>query len=209
MALTYRFYRSPQIGTGTKDDPLRSKLTLYIFNDGSGSRFWDWVHYARPVRYALAHCESSTHTQIAADPEMTPLSGELADRAAIDAWMAETLQGAPQSIRDLFEADGFSVSWATTQTTKKQMLRYLCKVHVQTQDLERLGQTTTLECFRRALDSQVNQLPANVRTGVRDWMQAKGLDTTWIGGTTTIRQVIQYIVENIDWPVLTLGDVEV
>jgi hypothetical protein len=208
MANTYRLYRSPLIGTGVRGDPFRSKLTQYIVGNATGQTFWDWIHDARPVRYALTFCDTTIHPTIAADAQMTVLSAQLADLPALEAWLNEPAGSVPQAIIDVFESDGFHMGWASGATTKREVLRYIAKVHVMIQDLKRLRDNVSIGLFTRALTVPVSDIPVNVRQQMATWMQSMGLDTSWIVGSTLVREVIHYIMQNRVWPDLQLGPVD-
>lgn len=205
MALTYRFYRSLEIGTGlTLADAKRSALTRYI-TAGSGSDFWDWVHDARPVRYVFARCDSTIHALCVADADITAYSPELANIPAVQAWLDGTLSSVPVAIRNQIESDGFSTAWANAQTTRRAAFLYISRVHVMMQGLRRLRDDDSLQMFTKGLDTTVGALSVQVRNKVSTWMNNRGLDTSWILGTTTIRAVIQYINFNLEWRILTFG----
>lgn len=205
MALTYRLYRSIRIGTGARDNPWRSKLTLYITADGTGADFWDWIHDARPVRYALTRCDSTVHTQIAADIEITPLSPELSTLAALNSWGNELASTIPLGMRDQLEADGCSMSWVTAQTTKREVLRYLSRMHRISQELRRLRESDALDFLMQDLTRPVAQVPLAARTRISTWMHNHDLETTWITGSTTVREVIHFILEQRVWDPLPFG----
>lgn len=204
--MSYKFYRTTVIGTGVLHDGFRSSIDPYITEDGTGNGYWDWINDARPLRYVLASTDSATHTQIAGDSSIKAISPELADLAAVQAWL-DTAAINDTTLTNQFESDGISASWIANQTSRRELWRYVSKLHVMTQDLKRLRNSDSLELFNRALTSTVSQLPAATRTKVASWMQAKGLDTAWVVGGTTVRQVLQYINENINWPILPLGPV--
>jgi hypothetical protein len=209
MALTYRFYRSPRIGTGaSRADAFRADLTRFVVGDGSGTDFWDWVNDARSVRYCLASCDSAVHAQIDADGTSTALSPELADLPAVGNWLDnQTALNLPQAIQTLLESDGISLAWLASQTTRRQLFNYASRLHVMLQDLKRLGNGTTLGALANGLDTQRQQLTAGQRSALNTWLVSKGLDSGWTTPTTTLRQFIQFVLENISWTTLTLGPV--
>ena len=218
MALTYRFYRTRRIGTGglipnpkepgsTTFDAYRSALDTYITIDGTGQAFWDWIHDARPVRYALALCESAKHTILVADPDIQPLSPELSTVADVTAWLDGLFAPDSATAGTILESDGCSIAWTSVGTTRRAVLRYLAHVHVMTQEGRRRKDPDLLRLFSELLESRVNELPIAVRQKIATWMQSKGLDTSWITGTTRLRQVIHFLRENVTWPDLRLGPV--
>lgn len=205
MALTYRYYRSTQIGTGLSPaDAKRSSLSRYI-TGANGAGFWDWVHETRPIRYSLALADSTIHALCVADADITDYSPELVDLQAVQVWLDSPLNTVPLAIRNQLESDGFSMGWATGATTRRQAFIYISRAHVMMQDLRRLGDNDPLVMFQQGLDTTVGALSVQVRNKVSTWMNNRGLDTSWILGTTTIRAVIQYIISNHEWPILPFG----
>jgi len=202
MALTYRFYRSTQIGDGSKADPFRSKLTQYIVDDGA-SGFWDWLNPIRGVRYSLAKADSTLHATIAADPDIMALSPELADLAALNAWLDQSITPGPTLINRL-ENDGISTAWMSGPTTARELLRYAGKLHVFYGDFM-VDHADAVAFVQANLDTTIGNLPQAVRTSARNWITGKGLDVSWIQNATTVRQVLQYILENITWPNIPFG----
>jgi hypothetical protein len=199
MALTYRFYRSLEIGDGlTPATAFRSALTRYITSNGV-TDFWDWKHEARSIRYAFARCDSTVHALCAADPDITPYSPELADIPAMQSWLNGTLASVSVAIKNQIESDGFSTAWANAQTTRRAAFIYISRVHVMMQECRRLHDIDSLVMFTKVLDSTIGQLSIQVRNKVAAWMTNRGLQTDWIIGSTTVRQVIQYIISNLDW----------
>lgn len=204
MALTYRFYRSTEIGTGTIVDPRRNVLTNYI-TGGDGADFWDWIHDARPIRYAFSCADSTVHDLCAADADITPYSPQLADLPAVQVWLDSPLSSVPVGIRNQIESDGFSTAWATGQTTRRAAFIYISRVHVMMQELKRLKDNDSLEMFTKGLDTTVGALTTLVRNKVSQWMENRGLDTSWVLGSTSVREVIQYIITNLEWRILQFG----
>lgn len=203
--MTYRFYRTARLGDGSRANPFRSALTRYIPGSIQGATFWDWIHDARPLRYALALTDSVTHVLAASDADIQALSPELADLAAVNTWLESSTLSDPA--HTTLEGDGISTQWIAAQTTRRQLFRYAARLHVVVQDVKRLKNAETMDIFGRGLDLQMNQVPVTTRQKIRTWMEAKGLDTTWITNATTVRQVLHYIVQNVDWPVLPFGPV--
>ena len=215
MPLTYRLYRTQRIGTGgliadpkepgaTRPDPFRSALDAYITQDGSGQNYWDWVHDARPVRYALARCESSQHAVLAADTRISALSPECADISDMQTWLDSPV-AADAAFLTRLEADGCSTAWLTGPTTRRQLVRCLMHLHVMTQDARRTKVSALLTYMAHNLDTRLGDVPVGMRQAVRTWIEGKGLTTTQFNNNSKVRDVLHYLRENIDWPTLTLG----
>lgn len=102
------------------------------------------------------------------------------------------------AVKAAIEAKGYDVAWTSASTTAKQLIRFLQNVHV-------LGEwvhgdnNSNLKSFLAAnLATTVGSLSAAVRNSASTWMTNHGLSTAWITGTTTVRQVLRYIVQNYD-----------
>lgn len=201
---TYRFYRCDQIGDGTRSNPFRSVLTAYVTQNESGEGFWDLINRAVPTRYAVARTLHSVHLSIDGDVRCTALSSELADITAVNGWLDGTHDGVGNSV---FEGDSISMAWTTQSTTRRQVFRYLVRQHAVIQNIRGVRENLALLVLAGNLDARVNTFPSGQRQAVARWMNSKGLSTTWITGSTTVRQVLQFILENADWPVLSLGEV--
>jgi hypothetical protein len=215
MPLTYRLYRTQRIGTGrlisdpkepgaTRPDPFRSALDAYITQDETGQNFWDWVHDARPVRYALARCESGLHVVLAAHARISALSPECADISDLQTWLDGPVSADAAFLARL-EGDGCSTAWLRGSTTRRQLVRYLMHLHVMMQDARHTKVTDLLTCMAHNLDTRLGDVPVGMRQAVRTWIEGKGLTTTQFKNTSKVREVLHYLRENIDWPTLTLG----
>lgn len=207
---TYRFYRAPTLGTGAStQDYIRSKLQNYIVNDGTPTSpatqdFWDWSFRTRSARYCLAWCDSTVHTTIAADAEITVLSPELADIAAIQTWLDGLVGSLPAGLATVLEADGISTTWLTGTTTRRQLWRFIAKLHSLVQKLSGSGDADLRDLFKNGLATTVGQVPVAARNKIGNWMINQGMDTSWITGATTLRQVTEFVVANASFPPLRM-----
>lgn len=212
---TYRLYRAPRLGTGTRADPFRSALTTYI-NAGSGpglvkdgNTFWDIVHDARAVRYGIAYADPAVHAAIVADVTITALSPEGQTNEAVQTWLDGLLAASP-TLSTTLEGDGIPMGWAGTNATRRQALRVLIRLHIVTQFVRRLKNTNALTFLGQPLDTLISAVPVAQRNAVQAWMTAQGLDSSWILGTHTVRQVCQFIVDTLHPPSdLRLGPIPI
>ena len=203
---TYRFYRTALIGTGTRQDPFRSALTKYIVNDGTQD-FWSWAYDIANAQYCLAFTDSATHAAAAADPQITAIGPELADLAAISAWLDTPVGVLGQALSDIMEGDGFPVDWIGAGVTRRDLWRFITMYHVITQRFKGSGDNSYLAFFKSNLNATVSSLPVAQRNKVQAWMAAQGMDTSWITGATQLREVIIFVAKNSNLPVMTLGPV--
>jgi hypothetical protein len=199
MALTYRLYRSARLGTGTRADPYRSALTRHISEDGTGQTFEDWIQDPIDVglaRYACALADSTVHAQCVADPDITALSPECATIAEVTVYL-DTPLAIVSGVRTTIETDRIPLhDLLDGANTHRELWRRLAVYHRVGNYLRGSGDAA-IEILRAALSGTVGQLPAAVRTRVRNWMAERGLDSTWITNQTTVRDVITYIVNNV------------
>lgn len=207
MGLTFRFYRTPVIGTGVRGDGFRSPISDIVHIDPqTGQGWWDWIHNARPIRYGLAYCDSSVHATIAHDSTIVALSPELADLSAVVAWLKAPISGDSAALAQ-FETDGISTGWTSAPTPRFDMWKYAAVLMASQEELKRAKNSDSLDIFSRPLTATVAQIPLASRQKVGDWIVSKGLDKNWITGTTTIRQVLQYLFNSIQWVPPALGPI--
>lgn len=196
MASTYRFYVAQRIGDGaTTKTALRSKLANYIVAASDGT-FWDWSNRSTAFRFCLAFCDTSLHTTIAADVDITALSPELVDEAAVNTWLDGLVGMLPAGISTKLEAAGFPVDWIVANTTRRQMWRFLCIWNVIVQKANGDRAVDALSFIAQNLDATVGSLPANVRNNMSTWMTSRGLDITAITGATKVRAVVKGIINS-------------
>lgn len=205
MPLTYRFYRTTVIGDGTIDNPFRSKLSAYVTNNGTGADFWEWLHWARPIRYLLAYCDSTVHTSIDADTGITALSSQGDNVAAVNTWLNQTVASLPQATKDVFLGDGFPSGWVTSTSTRREYLCYISRVHVLIHLVKRGKDTNALNFFAEAINATVGSTPAQARSAIQAWMESYGIDTGWITGSTLVADVVQYIMDHLGVRPLPFG----
>lgn len=202
---TYRFYRCSLIA-GRLANSLRAKIDLYITGE-TAETYWSWAYDVAAVQFCLAFAETVTHALAAADADITPLSPELADLAAVNTWLDGTVGTLGAVLITRLESDGFPVNWIDGATTRRELWRFITLHHVLTQRFRANPDADYLTYFKTNLDNTVNSIPAARRNKVRDWMTNNGMDTTWITGTTQVRQVVKYIAVNANLPMMPLGPV--
>jgi len=201
MASTYRFYRTPRLGDGlTRQTAFRSKLNdLGIVRADATQDFWSWPNRAMAVSLCLVWCEPVKHVTIAADPDISALSPELADIAAVNAWLDQPVGALPAAIRARLESDGFPLGWVNGATTRRQLWRKIAQQHVIMQRLF-AGNDNAFNFFKRSLDETIASVPVAIRNRVSAWMVERGLDTSWITGATLVREVVEFVLAQVNLP---------
>jgi len=203
---TYRLYRAPAVTVSTPHGSVtRDRLADYVVEDGSGAALYDVGNLAgRAYFYALAVAESAVHAQIAADPTVTALSPELADPAALAAWLdAPALPLGPAAA--VLSGDGFPVAWVRPDHTRRQVFAHAFRIWklcaYATGDAATYPGAPAV--FAAALAGTFGGLSAAQRQDFRAWLETGvGIDTTNVViGTSRIEQVLNFAANN--WPGLT------
>lgn len=204
--MSIRFYVAPQAGTGTFEAPYRSLLNSFI-DVASGEFFQEIDNPARRLSICCVTASDTTHANIAADSRVIVISRLYADLAALKTGLNETLDNIPgaATIKTKLETVGISTSWITGTNTLKDAIRYLFRVHFMGQIADGEGNANVKTFIANNLDTTVQQVPAQVRNAVRNWMQAKGLAIGWIGNTTTVREVVHFIVTNLGLGIIKMA----
>lgn len=204
-----RFYIAPQIGSGTTYYPYQSLLNDFIHVE-NGEWFAEMDNPARRLSICCVVAEASTHTAIAADSRVIVCSPLADDKADMRTKLEQTFNSVPNVavLKTKLEAIGINTAWISGSDTLRTGLRYLLKVFTVGQfvDGEEVGEVR--EFLKSNLNTQVSAVPAAIRDKVKNWMQNKGLAIAWIVGTTTVRQVIHYIVSNLNIGKFIMGEEE-
>ena len=183
-----RIYIAPQIGSGivlspdpsTWSDttgPFRSLLNNFI-NLAAGEGFEEIDHPARRISICTVEASATTLDAIEGDARVVPV---LPIRA---------------TDRTHLESLGVNTEWITGASTMKDVLRQIVKLFSVAQVADGHGQTDVKEFIRGNLDVQVSAIPVAQRQAIGAWLQSRGIDTSWITGSTTVRQVVASLPEN-------------
>jgi hypothetical protein len=206
-----RIYIAPQIGSGmmlsldpsTWSDttgPYRSLLNTFI-DPANGDNFDEIDHPARRVSICTVEASAAVLTAIEADVRVTPVTyARAADRPALAAILAAPFSSYPLAWRNAARAKlekwGIDTSDITGSDTMKTVLCRVIKMFSVAQVADGHGQANVKEFLKGNLDVQVSAIPVAQRNAIGDWLQSKGIDTAWITGTTTVRQVVNTLPGN-------------
>ena len=206
-----RIYIAPQIGSGMLLDPnpanwtdttgpFRSLLTKFV-NPVAGEGFDEIDHPARRISICTMEASTATLDAIEADPRVTPV---IPIRATDRTHLAQILNAPFSSYplawrnaaRTRLEALGVNTEWITGTNTMKDVLRQVIKMFSVAQVADGQGQANVVEFLKGNLDVAVSAISAAHRQALGAWMQSRGIDTSWITGTTTVRQVVATLPTN-------------
>lgn len=206
-----RIYVAPQIGSGVVLDPnplnwtdttgpFRSLLTKFI-SPSAGEGFDEIDHPARRISICTVEAQSATLDAIEADPRVTPVIPTRAtDRAQLAQILNAPFSSYPlawrNSARLRLEGFGVNTEWITGTNTMKDVLRQVIKLFSVAQVADGQGQANVVEFLKGNLDVTVSAIPATLRQAIRDWLLVKGMDVSWITGSTTVRQVVGTLPAN-------------
>jgi len=160
--------------------------------------------FARDCVICFVECPDAAHTLIqvrAGVVRILPLLG--ASFAQIkenyNTPLTDVFTGAQLvAVRNAIEAKGFDMEWTDASTTLKQVLRFLLKCHIMGEWAEFAGNTNLKAFLAANLDATVGSLTAAQRNAASTWMTNHGLAIAWITGSTTVRAVMRYIMQNYD-----------
>lgn len=204
-----RQYLAPQRGTGTDADPYTSILNdLIDITQGEG--FDEIDHPARRYSICTVTASQATHDVIAADARVTVITprtcADAADfRAVLDAPFSSWPQAWRDAARARCETLGINTEWITASNTLRDVIRYLIRQHFFCQIADGGANGNVKALLSANLAATVGDLPAQVRNGVRNWMQARGLAIGWITNSTTIREVVHFVVTTLGFGVAYFG----
>lgn len=205
---TVKIYIAPQIGNGTFEDPFRSLINNYI-DVSAGEGFTEIDNPARRYSICAVTAQPITHAAITADPSVISLTPIDVTAAELAAQLDQLVSSLPLSFRNnvqaALEAHGISFAWVGATNTVRDVFRYLLRVHFFSQMADGEGNANVLAFIRANLDSTVQQLSAAQRNAAKTWMESKGLPTGWITNSTTVRQVIHSIVQDLGFGLISLG----
>jgi hypothetical protein len=202
------------MGSGASHfDPIQPRLHLYFTKPfgapGPPSNYRGFItnveHADAHQRwYCLAEGSTADHTAAEADAEIEPVGPVHDDLPALNTWLDQT--GIPQAILDDLEADGYPMDWVVPGvTTRRQVFKALSqgiRIHQRMRGFPGLTKAQRFDALRfagRGLTTTVSAIPVTYRNAAEAWMTAHGLDTSWITGSTTLRQVLRYIADTIGW----------
>jgi hypothetical protein len=202
-----RWYLSKGIGSGSFLDPYRSPIHDLPLGGGI-------IGYDIPQRrYFLNRVGASgtDHSYIVSQGYGIPLSpiydGVDGERNGLALPFALHDSGFRTALQAEAEGNGLSATWVTGSHRMGDVIAYFIKIM-------RLAQTAYKKhegfdyLFTLRLSDPVTALSPARRNAVRDWMMAKGIDTSWITPTTTIREVLHAVITGLVFDRSKVGEIE-
>lgn len=177
-----RFYIVPKIGSGTFADPFRAKYIRDLAIPYSAMDYGLENTFLAAVNVTAAQNTSlSSNLDVIAIPQN------------IDATIGLTALGTVQSkLEDLHVPS----EWVTTSNTYRDVIRAVGKLF---QFMQRFHARQLRTFFESGitLDTRMNELTANQRTALADTSDSFGLDRSAITNTTTVRQALRILFQQL------------
>lgn len=99
--------------------------------------------------------------------------------------------------RAKLEGWGVNTEWIGGTDTMRDVLRHLARLFAVSQIMEGKNKANALAFIMQNLDATVASIPAAQKNEIGVWLTSKGIDVSWITGTTTVRQVVHSIIGNV------------
>jgi hypothetical protein len=185
---------------GPKTWPItRSILCAYV--DSPAGEWFDEIDHAdRALSLCCVHASDATHAAIQADARVTRVLPVLSVTAAqiaarLDSPLSD-LYTTPQLVafRDKLTNLGFDVDDLGLSSTPRDVMQRLVNhlfVH------QRFHDAPVKDLLALSLTATVGSISAARRNAIKAWMTGRGIDSSWITLTTTIREVVRFVVANV------------
>lgn len=178
------FYIVPKIGDGQSIfTPFRPKYFRSApFDDVTLPPMLGAMDYGKEDAMLVgAQVTSAQHTTIAANLDVTAIPLGLDD--TISAAALVTVQAKLEALK-------IPAGWVTTSHTYRQVIGFVGRIFMLLQRFDG-QQAQTFFASGITLDTRVNQLTASQRTAIQNAAASMGLDTSFVTGPMTIRQVFK------------------
>lgn len=198
------FYITSMIGEGSNANPYRCRL--YNYTDvHTGEWYTDSSSVSRLFTLAYMEATEATHQLASSDQEIFRLTPLCETKADLIACLNEAVGTIPQAVIDKLETFGINCDQLQPSHLRKKILRHVIKNIFMTQRAEGQGDENFKQFLKANLDTRIGDLSLAIRQRAEVWMQEKGLDTGWINANTLVREVLHYISDNTNLPVVGFG----
>lgn len=190
-------YTKPEGGT-------RNTLATIVMFPG---KFEEIVNHTRRLGVCIVDASPATHDAIDANTDITAIGPRFADAEAFHDALNTLAVNIPNVgvLKTKLEDAGINTEWINASHTVRDVIRHAMRVFVVEQILRGEGKGNAIQFLLNNLDTQVSTVPVAARQQVSDWMAEKFINTEWISGTSTVRQVLDYIVLNLGIRQIRIG----
>jgi hypothetical protein len=214
--MAFAFYLSVQVQYADPVNPdffyWRNCLNEFV-DVAAGDWFTEYQHPARRISLCLLSAPQSVHDTVASDPRVVRASPFVVgtEQEYLDMLATSLAQLAPawrSAAQTFLEERGFDTSNLTGTNTYGDLVKRVINTIWLCQMAHREHNADLFEWLRSNLDDPVSSVPVAARNAVADWMQRHTLDTSWISGATTVREVLAFIRDNAQRPAIKFAGLE-
>lgn len=187
-----RYYITRVLGEGSHENLYYSELRRYVQSNWPGEPHFIKQAF-QPLVFMWGVMAYNLSDEAHADV-MANLTGIFSfPSGSLDTTVGSLIIERRQAIRTKLENIGFEFSWATLDTTIREILRYLiCSIHMARWAKVSIGAAN----FN--LNTIVADVPVAARQKIARHMQDLGIDTSWITTSHTIGEIVSKIQRHTD-----------
>lgn len=181
----------PIIGDGSKSTPRQPK---YASTHLAGIN-WNMMDYGDEPFCLVAADLGSGHSALAAESDVTALPADL----------NQEIGGQLSTVQNTLESLNIPSDWVQSTHTYKRVLRAATLIFQIAQRHQGLsfGRIFTAGV---TLDTQFNQLSSTARNRLLSVAQTMKLDTSGLGGASTLRQILKALADQLEAFNVWIGD---
>jgi len=184
-----RYYICRVIGSGVYDDPYNSELRQYLVDNWPNEpKFLQQVICPEVLMWCIMkyNLSDAAHADV-----MANLTGIYTfPQGALDRELGSIDPVVRADMRTKLENIGFNFAWATGTNTIRDVLKFLFW-SIQLAAWAEVS-ITTINSFD--LDTEVRGIPPAKRQNINTHLTDLGINTGWITGPTTMRQIVRRIM---------------
>lgn len=194
-----RFYIAPFEFVTTETGDCWQIIFHNILDSAQGECYSIFDNPSRRIGLCHVVALEATHTTLMADSRIVPLSPLADDATDLRSKLDTVLNDIPNIsvIKTKLENHGINTEWITGTNTVKDAMRYLMRLFYMSQKFEGMMDNDLLGFIQNNLTTTVANVPLAVRNKVKTWMQNRGLAIGWITNTTTVREILHFIITNL------------
>ena len=213
VTMKTRFYIAPQIWREDNilDGHYWSSLLNDFINVHIGEKFTEIDHPGRHISICCVEALDASHVSMLEDNRVyavSPMFDSINDVSlGVQGLLLNEIPNI-SLIKSKLENHGIDTSWVTGESTVKQGLRFILRLFSTSQHLTGRQLLHVRNILEVPLSVTVAQIPADIRATIKKWMENNGLAIGWITGTTTVREVVYYIVSKLPFGKIKMSGVE-
>ena len=182
-----RYYITRVLGDGSHETPYCSELRVYIQENWPNEpHFIKQAIHPNVLMWAVMAYDLSDEAHAGVMANLTGIFSF--PSGSLDTTVGELTPERRLAIRTKLESVGFEFTWATTDTTIREILKYLIR-SIQIASWAEVP----INAANFNLNRTVGDVPSAARQRINAHMQNLGIDTSWITLAHTIGEVVHKI----------------